>query len=169
MRKTAGRIVGSRENSMKLYLVRHGEPKTESEDPNRPLTERGFDDIERLAGFIAANKNVDVDTVFHSGKLRAQQTAEVLAKHLNPKNGVEKTGGLMPLDDPSVWVERLAVMDDDVMLVGHLPYMSRLASELLAGDSEKTIVTFPTGGIACLERDSTGKWALGWVVDPHIL
>lgn len=154
---------------MKLYLVRHGEPKTESEDPSRPLTEKGFDNIERLARFIAEKKNISVDTIFHSGKLRAQQTAEVLAKHLNPKNGAEKTGGLMPLDDPSVWAERLAVMDGGVMLVGHLPYMSRLASELIAGDSEKTIVEFRTGGTACLERDSTGKWALEWVVDSHIL
>ena len=169
MRETAGRIVRSRETMMKLYLVRHGEPKTESEDPSRPLTEKGFDDIERLARFIAAKKNVTVDSLFHSGKLRAQQTAEVLAKHLNPNNGVEKAGGLMPLDDPSVWAKRLAVMDEDVMLVGHLPYMSRLASELLVLDSEKTIVEFPTGGTACLERDDSGKWALEWVVDPHIL
>jgi phosphohistidine phosphatase len=154
---------------MKLYLVRHGEPKTESEDPSRSLTEKGIDDIERLSAFIAEKKNVGVDAIFHSGKLRAQQTAEILAKHLNPRSGVEKTGGLMPLDDPSMWAERLEVMDEDVMLVGHLPYMSRLASELLAGDSEKTIVEFPTGGMACLERDESGKWVLEWVVDPHHL
>lgn len=152
---------------MKLYLVRHGEPKPESEDPRRPLTKKGFDDIERLARFIIDKKNVSVNMIFHSGKLRAQQTAEVLAKRLNPKNGVEKTSGLNPLDDPAIWAERLEDMNEDMMLVGHLPYMSRLASELLAGDSEKAIVKFLTGGTACLDRDDSGKWALEWVVDPH--
>ena len=64
---------------MKLYLVQHGEAHAKNVDPERPLTERGHGDVARLAAFLS-RAGVRVERVIHSGKLRAEQTAGVLAK-----------------------------------------------------------------------------------------
>ncbi len=126
---------------MLLYLVQHAEAKKEEEDPERGLTDQGFKDIARSAIF-ARKLKVKVSGIHHSGKKRAMQTAQMLADHLKPEKGILQTDGLAPMDDPAVWTRRLAKMDEDVMLVGHLPYLAKLAGLLLAGDKEKMFVDF---------------------------
>jgi phosphohistidine phosphatase len=154
---------------MKLYLVRHGEPKPESEDPERPLSDKGREEIERLAVFIKDRFNICIQSIQHSGKLRAEQTAEILAQALVPAEGLKQSDGLNPLDDPSIWADRLSTMDEDVMLVGHLPYLSRLVSDLITRDAEKKIVDFATGGFVYLSRNPAGQWAIQEIIDPdHI-
>ena len=74
---------------MKLYLVRHAEPKPEQEDPLRPLSEKGWEDIRCVGAFVAERLDIRVKIIIHSGKLRAQQTAEVLREHLNPPDGLK--------------------------------------------------------------------------------
>ena len=66
---------------MNIYLVRHGEAVSEKLDPKRPLTSSGREEVQRI-GRLAAAKNVKVSAIFHSGILRAKQTAEILAEHL---------------------------------------------------------------------------------------
>jgi phosphohistidine phosphatase len=155
---------------MKLYLVQHANAKSKEEDPDRPLSDMGWEDIRRVAGFLDEHVAPDVKRIYHSGKTRARQTAEVLGKSLNPQEGVHKAEGLDPLADPEIWAERLAAEATDLMLVGHLPYMSRIASLLLVGDPEKEIVTFQQGGVVCLARGGEWKaWSLQWMVIPAIL
>ena len=55
------------------------------------------------------------------------------------------------------------------MLVGHLPYMSRLASLLLCGDSEKEIIKFRNAGIVNLIRDDLKVWSIGWILIPEMV
>ena len=151
---------------MKLYLVRHGEPRPESEDPKRPLSDKGRQEIERLAAFIKDRFHIHIQSIQHSGKLRAEQTAEILAQALEPAEGLKQSDGLKPLDDPSIWADRLSTMDEDIMLVGHLPHLSRLVSDLITRDAEKKIVDFTTGGLVCLSRDAAGLWAIQGTTDP---
>ncbi|MEE9594620.1 MAG: phosphohistidine phosphatase SixA, partial [Candidatus Hydrothermarchaeales archaeon] len=110
--------------NVNLYLVQHGEPKREEEDSDRPLSETGWSEIRKVAAFIAETVNIPVSTIFHSGKTRARQTAEALAKYLNPTEGVKEADGLKPLDDPLIWADRLAETKEDIVLVGHLPHLS---------------------------------------------
>ncbi|MCD6409121.1 MAG: phosphohistidine phosphatase SixA [Candidatus Verstraetearchaeota archaeon] len=152
---------------MKLYLVQHGEAKREEEDPARPLTDRGREEAEKMAAY-AARIGVRVERIVHSGKLRALQTAEIMARHLKPVKGVEKADTLEPLADPKVWAERLKEVSEDLMLVGHLPHLSKLASLLLTGREDVEPVKFRMAGIVCLERDE-GKWRVQWVVKPENL
>ena len=63
---------------MKLYLAQHGEACPKDIDPDRPLTDQGREDIERLAAFLA-RAGIEVERVIDSGKLRAAQTADLLA------------------------------------------------------------------------------------------
>ncbi len=152
---------------MKLYLVRHGEPKPESEDPERPLSDKGTQEIERLAVFIKDRFHIHIQSIQHSGKLRAEQTAEILAQALEPAEGVIQSDGLKPLDDPSIWADRLSFMDEDVMMVGHLPHLSKLVSDLITRDAEKKVMDFTTGGLVYLARDAAGRWVIQGMIDPN--
>lgn len=153
---------------MLLYLVQHAEAKREAEDPARDLTEKGRLDIESLA-YHLEKLNVQVRQIFHSGKTRAQSTANVLARHLKPPAGVSEAPGLAPLDDPEVWAGQIAKMDENIMLVGHLPHLGRLAALLMSGDKERSVINFQMGGVVRLRRMEAGQWAVDWMVVPEII
>lgn len=153
---------------MKLYLVQHGEAKRKEEDPSRPLTNKGIKDAEKVAKYIS-KLGVKIKKIFHSGKLRAKQTAEIYAKHLKPEEGVSETDGLNPLDEPKIWIEKIKTIDEDIMLTGHLPHLSKLASALITGDENKEIIKFRNAGIICLERDEQGKWIILWAIPPEMI
>jgi len=151
-----------------LYLVQHGDAKREEEDPSRPLSDKGREDVRKVASY-ASRMKIEVDEVLHSGKLRAKQTAEILSEHLKIENGISETDSIAPLDNPLIWAERLKDRTTSLMLVGHLPHLAKLSSLLLCGDMEKNVVAFRMGGIVCLKRDDTGKWSLQWMITPEIL
>ena len=152
---------------MFLYLVQHAEAKKEEVDPSRSLSENGMRNIQTTSLFLA-KQGLKVNKIFHSNKLRAKQTAEVLAEHLKPEQGLSEIDGLAPLDDPNIWLERLKGVPDDIILVGHLPHLARLAS-LLVCESEKTdIISFRMAGIVCLKRDDNGAYTFHWMVTPEI-
>ena len=81
---------------MKVYLVQHGESKSEMEDPERPLTKKGREAVGSVAGYLA-RLGTDIDQIIHSGRLRASQTAELFANRLSPSQGVCEKRGLVPL------------------------------------------------------------------------
>ena len=106
---------------MLVYLVQHAEADR-AEGSKKDLTEKGRLDLESVAHHLK-RLNVQVSQIFHSGKTRAQSTAKVLAKHIHPANGVSAAPGLAPLDDPEIWSGRIADLDEDILLVGHLPHL----------------------------------------------
>ena len=65
---------------MKLYLVQHAESKRKEEDPSRPLSEKGWEDIRKMAKYAEKYLHIQVNQIFHSGKLRA---AHVVGKGLS--------------------------------------------------------------------------------------
>jgi phosphohistidine phosphatase len=152
---------------MLLYLVQHAEARKEEEDRSRGLTDKGFRDIAMTAVY-AQKLGVRASVIYHSGKKRAAQTAKVLADYLKPEKGVKETGDLAPLDDPALWSKRIAEVNEDIMLVGHLPYLAKLAGLLLCGDKEKMFVGFRMGGVVCLKRSDDGKWAMEWMISPEM-
>lgn len=154
---------------MNLYLVQHAEPKPKEEDPQRPLSDRGQAGIERVAAFVAGHISINVDRILHSGKTRARQTAEVLARHLNPPGQVAATESLEPLADPSIWAGRVAEEKAGLMLVGHLPHLDKLAAKLVSGDEAKSVIVFQMGGIVCVAQDDSGDWRVRWMVIPQML
>ncbi len=153
---------------MLLYLVRHGEAKREEEDPDRRLTDRGVRDVQKAAAY-AVRIRVRVNEIFHSPKPRARQTAQILADHLKPEKGMDQSDNLLPMDDPGLWGMRIAGMNEDVMIVGHLPYLARLAGLLLCKDAENRCVEFQMGGIVCLRRIDGVRWTIEWAVSPSMI
>jgi phosphohistidine phosphatase len=153
---------------MFVYLVQHAASKPEEEDPKRDLTKKGRMEIENVAHHLK-RLNVQIKQIFHSGKTRARTTAEILAWHLKPPAGVTEAPGLAPLDDPVIWADRIGNLTEDVMVVGHLPHLGRLAAILMTGDQEKEVVNFQMGGAVRLKQMSPGQWAVNWMVLPEII
>ncbi len=151
---------------MFLYLVQHADAKKEEEDPLRPLSEKGRQDIQRVASHVS-KMDSKADKIFHSTKLRAKQTAEILFEYLKPVKGMSEVDGMSPLDNPDIWAERLKDIPGDVILVGHLPHLGRLASLLLCGNPEKNVVSFKMACILCLSREETGQWSIQWMLTPE--
>jgi phosphohistidine phosphatase len=152
---------------MTLFLVQHGEAKPEIEDPERSLTERGIETVGRVAGF-AARMGITVDQIRHSGKRRAEQTATGFAKRLDPPKGVIAVKGLGPNDDVTVVAASLQGGPESIMLVGHLPHLSRLVGLLVTGNPDVEVVRFRNAGIVCITQKEE-KWAIDCVVQPDWL
>ena len=153
---------------MKLYLVQHGVPKSESEDPQKPLSEVGKMEVEKVAQALK-KAGIKVTNIFHSGKLRAKQTAEIIGDYLNPSGGILEAEGLKPLDPPEIWANKLSDFKDPIMLVGHLPHLQKLCSMLIIQDAEKPVIKFRQGGVVALEKDDKGNWIISWIVYPDFL
>jgi phosphohistidine phosphatase len=151
---------------MRVYLVQHGEAKSEEQDPQRHLTDSGIDEVRRVADFLRPLELV-VDTVWHSGKTRAQQTGELLAEVLRTR--LEQRAGLGPKDQVAATKEALERTGGNLMIVGHLPFLGKLAALLVAGTEENEIVKFQFGCVLCLERHDGEKWKVAWMITPALL
>ena len=151
---------------MRVYLVQHGDAVPERLDPERPLSAVGRREVHAVARLLA-DTGVRLARVVHSGKLRAQQTAELLATAVAPGR-VPEVAGLSPNDSVEPVVRRIADWASDVMLVGHLPFMGKLVARLVAGDEGKPVVAFVPGTVVCLERDEANHWTIVWMVRPAL-
>ena len=152
---------------MALYLVQHGKSLPKALDAEQGLSEQGRAEAERVAD-VAANYRIRVSEIFHSGKKRARQTAEIFAAALKPLQGCSEKSGLKPLDDVTV-VAAHTHGPDNVMLVGHLPFMERLTAFLVTGSTDKTVFKFQNGGIVCLDTDTDQNgWHIKWTLMPNI-
>ena len=149
---------------MICYLVRHGDAKSEAEDPKRPLTELGRSQVEKT-GRAAAARGISAKQIWHSDKLRAKQTAEILGRLLAARDSLREIEGLAPNDDPAIAQFEIEGAPDPIMIVGHLPHLSRLVSLLVTGDPEKNRVEFPTAAMVCLARDAH-NWKVDWTLAP---
>ncbi|MDX8387586.1 MAG: phosphohistidine phosphatase SixA [Ghiorsea sp.] len=149
---------------MRIYLVQHGEAKDKAIDSERPLSDQGKEDVTRVAGFLSLFERPKPSLIVHSDKQRAVQTASMIAEAWQVLN-VQESSGLAPNAMPEVWANRLQEMTEDVLFVGHLPHLSKLASLLVQGDAEKDTFVFRNGGCVCLERNENGYQVL-WQINP---
>lgn len=152
-----------------IILTQHAEAKRKEEDPERNITERGREETERIAIFFKENIGIGIDEIIHSTKLRAKQTAEILAKYIKPREGVFEGENLEPTADPSIWAEKLKSINKNIIIVGHLPHLSKLTSLLVVGNPEIGIVRFRYSNMVCLERGEDNKWSILWIIRPDII
>jgi len=158
---------------MQIFIVRHGiaeEVAKDGSEEGRELTSEGKQRIkEEAEGF--ARLDIAVDRVCSSPLIRARQTAEILAAAL--RMGVEEMKELMPAGSPETVCSRLKRLNgvSSVMLVGHEPNCSELASHLLAGRDAEVSIDFKKGAICLIEttRFSRGSGKLIWHAPPKLL
>jgi len=153
---------------MKRYLVQHAKAASKETDPERPLTEEGRRDIQKVAAFIKP-LDLSVDYLWHSGKNRARQTADVLSEVVEVKKEMAAHEGLSPNDNVTVLKDELISGRKDIMIVGHLPFLPKLASLLLTGSESSNTVAFKNGGIVCLDYSDHSQYQLDWMIIPELL
>jgi phosphohistidine phosphatase len=153
---------------MYTYLVQHGKARSADEDPNRGLSDEGSEEVARIAEFLRELR-ITISLIQHSGKVRAEETAHILASTVRCTAGPYHTEGLAPADDPAATANFLKVYTDDILIVGHLPHLERLTSLLLTGNPEGRPVQFRNSGVVCLEKEQNGRWSLVWAIVPELL
>jgi phosphohistidine phosphatase len=147
---------------MKLYLVRHGRYVPIDVSMSCPLSLEGQAEIKRLASYLVKLK-LRVPKVYHSTKLRAQQTAKILADSVN-EGQCDLLEGLEPNDRTLPILQKINTWSHDTMLVGHLPFVGILTRELLAVGNEIDLVNYEPGTIVCLANEN-GEWKIDWVLN----
>ena len=157
---------------MDIYLTQHAESVPEREDPSRPLLDEGKSTMEKIAA-LAARMKIKPDVIFHSGKLRAKQTAEILARHLGLSDVVREKQGLGPMDQVSPiaeWLKEEATKGLAALaIVGHLPFLDKLASLLVTENESLGVVSFQNGAIAKLvPRTDNSRYAVQWVITKQL-
>ena len=155
-----------------IYLVHHGHAVGPGEDSMRPLSESGRIAVARLAG-EARDRGVTPDVVWHSGKLRARQTAEAYWRACNPLASFAAARGLQP-DDPPSWIRdqlagdpstRLGAGPRSIMVVGHMPHLPALLHLLNGAAAGPPAFDFPLHGCVALEPDGD-RWKEVWRIKP---
>jgi phosphohistidine phosphatase len=150
---------------MKLYLIQHGKSVSKEEDPQRPLNEEGRICTQRIGQFLKS-KNIKVDSMWHSSKLRSIQTAQILSGFITTTKIMERQD-LNPLDPVDKFPQEIDNLNKDLIIVGHLPFLQKLTSLLLVGSQELDLVSFVYSGVVCLEKKE--NWKLAWFLVPQII
>jgi phosphohistidine phosphatase len=145
---------------VRVYLVHHGEAVPAEVDPQRPLSEAGRLGVERLAQ-EAASRGVKPELIWHSGKLRAKQTAEVFWRTCNPLATMSAVRGLQPGDGTHAIQAALAVETRPVLIAGHFPHLPLLLAAL-AGAPGDPAPTFPPHGLVALDSTNGLSWIERW-------
>jgi len=148
---------------MRLYLTRHGEAGPAHIDPQKGLSREGRQSVEKLAAFLHENKTAAMSQVYHSGKARAKQTAEILAEGVSAN--IKQIPGINPNDSIKSFIDELESWTEDSLVVGHLPFMGGLVSSLVTGNQDETIVVFKPATMVCLEKIDN-LWVINWVLSP---
>ena len=152
-----------------VYLMQHGEAVPADVDPDRPLADVGRRNVLLVAGH-AARCGVRLDRIVHSGKLRAAQTAQILAGAIGCPV-VEEVAGLNPNGDVRLAAHNLVdpMAEGSLAVVGHLPFLDRFASLLVAREPEAQVVSFRNGGLVKLVPSSLGgAFVVAWVLTPDL-
>ena len=152
---------------MTVFLAHHGEAVGPDVDPRRPLSEQGRERVVHLAAEAAA-RGAHPAVVWHSGKLRARQTAEAYWRACNALATFSATRDLQP-DDPPEWIrDRLRAETRDILIAGHYPHLPRLLTLMLSTTDGADVPSFPQHGMVAVQTDDEGKiWREIWRLIPR--
>ncbi len=155
---------------MALFLVQHGISAPKDIDPEKGLSDVGREETHRIAQ-VAKGYKIPVQKIVHSGKKRAEQTAGIFHEILTQKIPTEEISGINPMDDVRIFAATIEP-EENVMVVGHMPFMERLVSFLITGSENCRVIKFQNSGIVCLdmergEHDET-NWFIKWTLNPNI-
>lgn len=148
----------------RIYFAQHGLAVSKEEDPGRPLSAAGIEQTTCMAKQLSISQ-IPVSAIYHSGKLRAQQTAEIYAAALNIPS-LLISDELSPNDD----IKRLAenLKHSHALYVGHLPHLEKLTSYLLTGQQAPIILSFKNSAVLCLEKNADA-YAVQWYLTPELV
>jgi len=162
---------------MNLYFLRHGvamerDPESFPDDSLRPLTLKGEDRVRIVCSAVQALE-LSFDAILSSPYLRCRQTAEIVVSELGLRRVLEFRDELTPAGDPKTLIRainRLRPVPQDVLIIGHEPYLSELLSMLISGQPDAAI-DLKKNGLAKVEIDKRPRFgrcaALTWLLTPR--
>ena len=153
---------------MRLYIVQHGDSLPKDVNADRPLSDQGRADIQRLTEWLSSH-DVQIAQILHSGKTRAKETAEILRPWLKSHKQIYKGQGLAPNDSPEAFLHQLRDAEKDTLVVGHMPFVARTVSQALTGAPDRQLVEFVPGSVAGIERSEGASWRLFIFAHPEFL
>lgn len=142
---------------MRVYLLHHADAVGPDVDPQRPLSPEGVEHAARLAT-LAQARGIAPAAIWHSGKLRARQTAEPFWRLCSPFAEFKMVRGLGPDDPPGVI--HLAILEEtrDLLIAGHMPNIAAILRRLIGDAAE-----FPHHALVAVETDDSGvSWRELW-------
>jgi phosphohistidine phosphatase len=162
---------------MRVYLVRHADALPDRDDQRRSLSDVGRETTRTVAKFLRENGAFkSVHAVWHSHLLRARQTAELLMKELGFDVLVVEAPGLLPEDDPVPIADRLDDLAEPLVIVGHEPQLSALATLLVRGKVKPVAFEFKKSAVLALEKSGgrhkksdRARWRVRWFLAPELL
>jgi phosphohistidine phosphatase len=148
---------------MKIYLIQHGSALPREKNPDRPLSTQGEAQTQRTAEYLRS-RGTKVDAIWHSKKIRAVQTADIIAEAIDCKK-IKARDDMNPSDPVKKISDEILASKMDIMIVGHLPFLQKLAGRLLTGLEKSDIIAFKNSGVLSLDYDE--KWKIDLLVPPE--
>jgi phosphohistidine phosphatase len=147
-----------------IYLMRHADAVSDEENPVRPLSKKGRDQVARVCAFLRKIQGFKPAEIWHSPLARSRETAQLLANGINQPAPVMLINGISPDDDPSRIAAVLETADIDVAVVGHEPHLGVLASLMVHGaECSGIFYPFPKASVLALSREGK-RWRSEWLV-----
>lgn len=146
---------------MSVYFIQHGLSLSKDENPLKPLSNEGKKQTKSVAK-RSKKMGIKVESIYHSGKERAKETAQILSGFLSD-GAIEEISSMNPNDDVIEFCKN--IKEDNVIYVGHLPHLNKALSYLLTGDEDNNIIEVRNSGIICLDKKED-KYVLKWYIIP---
>ncbi|WOO41892.1 phosphohistidine phosphatase SixA [Rubellicoccus peritrichatus] len=161
---------------MRLFLFRHAEATYDApSDEARELTEKGIKSTKKIAECLKEKEFAGLTEIRHSTLVRARQTAAIFQKEMKTGARICEAERLRPGDNPFELLKGIFEHKGDLMLVGHNPHLTILASILITGDPYSHCIDFKKTGMLSLEMISrpsqdriAGIWLINWFVVPRL-
>lgn len=153
---------------MNVYLIRHAHAVDASEDPERPLSPRGRDQVLALAAFLKRSGLFQPLAFWHSPLLRSRETAELLGQRLRLAVPFLLMPDLEPEDDPRAAARRIKAANHAVAIIGHEPHLSALATLLVVGQAGPPVFVMKKCSALALEGVGS-HWSVRWHVAPDLI
>jgi phosphohistidine phosphatase SixA len=158
-----------------LLVIRHAaaedrDPARWPDDADRPLTGKGE---RRFSELLETLDLPALSSILSSRHARAWKTAEVLSDHVG--GSAERCAALEEQGVDAMLQAARSALGRGVFalaMVGHEPFMSAFAGELLGAPGHPATLRFRKGAIASLEVEPSlelGRASLNWFVSPGVV
>lgn len=153
---------------MQLYLIRHAHAVDADEDPERPLSRRGAEQVARLADFLRRSDLFQPAEFWHTPLARSRETTLLLARRLRLEVPHTLMPDLEPEDDPRAAARRIKAVAHSLAIVGHEPHLSSLATLLVVGKMEFPVFVMKKCSALALEGEGA-HWSVRWHLSPDLI
>lgn len=146
---------------MRVILAHHANCFTAEQNPDRPLTDLGMAQADRIGNHLKA-AGIKPRCIVHSGRLWTRQTAERVATAFGNPGLAQESAYPVFADSPlQPFLDDIASGGGDVVMTGHSEFLRRAGAVMTGGDEGRVVIEYKPGhgALFCLEGEG-----YDWVV-----